>query len=124
VIIVDASIWIDQIRRPDDMFADLLYRQVVVMHPFIAGEVMLGNLKDRAQVCATLAALDPAPVAEPDEVANLIESAQLFGTGIGYVDAHLIASAMLMVGGRLWTRDRRLHAVAKRLGVAFAPPDP
>ncbi|MBC7520997.1 MAG: VapC toxin family PIN domain ribonuclease [Sandarakinorhabdus sp.] len=120
MIIVDASIWIDQIRRPDAIFADLLYRQVVVMHPFIAGEIMLGSMKDRAQVGATLAALDPAPVAEPDEVANLIESAVLFGTGIGYVDVHLIASALLMVGGRIWTRDRRLHNVAERLGIALA----
>jgi predicted nucleic acid-binding protein len=119
MIIVDASIWIDQIRRPDETFADLLYRQVVVMHPFIAGEIMLGSLKDRAQVQATLAALDPAPIAEPNEVANLIESAKLFGTGIGYVDAHLIASALLMVGGRIWTRDRRLHAVAERMRIAF-----
>jgi predicted nucleic acid-binding protein len=120
VIIVDASIWIDQIRRPDDVFADLLYRQLVVMHPFIAGEIMLGSMKDRAEVRAILAALDPAPVAEPDEVANLIESARLFGTGIGYVDVHLIASALLMVGGRIWTRDRRLFAAAERLGIAFS----
>ncbi len=120
MIIVDASIWIDQIRRPDDVFADLLYRQLVVMHPFIAGEIMLGSMKDRAEVRAILAALDPAPVAEPDEVANLIESARLFGTGIGYVDVHLIASALLMVGGRIWTRDRRLFAAAERLGIAFS----
>jgi predicted nucleic acid-binding protein len=119
MIIVDASIWIDQLRRPDERFADLLYRQLVVIHPFVAGKIMLGSLKDRSLVASTLAALDPAPVAEPDEVANLIESARLFGTGIGYVDAHLIASALLMVGGRIWTRDRRLQAAIQRLGIAF-----
>ena len=119
MILVDSAIWIDQLHHQDPVFADLLRRQVVVLHPYVAGEIMLGSLSDRAVVRLRLADLDPAPVAEHAEVLNLIDSVPLFGTGIGYVDAHLLASTMLMLGGLLWTRDKRLAAVAARLGVAF-----
>ena len=120
MILVDASIWIDQLHRPDAQFAELLHDQTVVMHPFVLGEVMLGSLRDRLGVRARLDDLDRAPVADDAEVLSLIDSAQLFGAGIGYVDAHLLASTMLMLGGRLWTRDRRLAVAAERLGVGFA----
>lgn len=121
MILVDASIWIDQLHRPDQQFAALLYQQVVVMHPFVAGEIMLGSLRDRANVKTTLTELDSAPVADDAEVLNLIHSARLCGTGIGYVGAHLIASTMLMMGGKLWTRDKRLAAVAERLEIRYKP---
>ena len=117
---VDASIWIDQLHRPDEAFAALLYRQVVVVHPFVAGEILLGNLRDRAAARAVLDEIEPAPVADDSEVLNLIGSARLFGSGIGYVDAHLVASTLLMAGGRLWTRDRRLAAVVERLGIGLS----
>ena len=119
MILVDASVWIDQLRAGDRRLVDVLSGQAAVVHPFVIGEVMLGYLPDRAAVLAELEDLESAPVADDAEVLGLIESAKLFGTGIGYVDAHLIASAMLMAGGQLWTRDRRLRAVAERLGVGF-----
>jgi len=54
-------------------------------------------------------------------VLHLIDRHGLWGTGIGYTDAHLLASALLTPGGRLWTRDKRLHDQAERLSVAFPP---
>ena len=120
MIIVDTSIWIDQLYAPDAQFAELLYRQIVVIHPYVIGEILLGSLRDRVAVRTQLLALDQAPVAEPREILNLIESTTLYGSGIGYVDAHLLASALLLLGGRVLTRDRRLHAAAERLGIAFA----
>ena len=119
MILVDAAIWIDQLHHPDDDFASLLQRQIVVMHPYVAGEILLGSLRDRRAIRMRLIDLDRAPVARHEEVTNLIESVPLFGTGVGYVDAHLIASTMLMVGGRIWTRDRRLARVASQLRINF-----
>jgi len=119
VIIVDTSIWIDQLEAPDKRFADLLFEQIVVIHPYVIGEILLGSVRDRTSLRKRLFDLDPAPVADVAEVFNLIESAALFGTGVGYIDAHLLASTLLTDRGRLWTRDMRLHAAAERLGIAF-----
>jgi len=46
----------------------------------------------------------------------------LAGVGVGYIDAHLLASVRLSADARLWTRDRRLLGVAEALGVAIRPP--
>jgi predicted nucleic acid-binding protein len=119
VILVDSSIWADHIHHPVTTLADLLRNQTVGMHPFVIGEIMLGNLAVRVSTLKSLRALYAVPMAHDDEVIGLIESAGLFGSGIGYVDTHLLASTLLMVGGRLWTRDRRLRATAERLGIAF-----
>jgi predicted nucleic acid-binding protein len=96
----------------------LLESEAVLAHPFVVGELALGNLPERRFVLARLGALPPATVASDAEALSLIETRRLFGLGIGYVDLHLAASALLTVGSSLWTRDRRLHAVAVRLGVA------
>ena len=90
-----------------------------LLHPLMRVELSLGNLRDREE---TLADLDDLPrpwVADHDEVMELIERAELFGTGIGYVDAHLLASTLLTTKGRLWTREKRLGAVAERLKIRF-----
>ena len=88
------------------------------MHPFILGEISLGHLAKRDETLVTLGELPGAPVADEAEVARLIKMEELFGRGIGYVDAHLLASMRLANGAALWTRDRRLKAVSERLGVA------
>jgi predicted nucleic acid-binding protein len=46
----------------------------------------------------------------------------LFGLGIGWIDAHLLASAQLTPSTLLWTRDRRLRRAAETIGLA-APLD-
>jgi predicted nucleic acid-binding protein len=63
--------------------------------------------------------LPAAPVATEHEALTLIETSHLMGRGIGYVDVHLLAATVLAAGARLWTRDRRLAAVAAELDVAF-----
>lgn len=118
MIIADTMVWADFISRGDHRLADLLNREATILHPFVRGELSLGNLANRKATLALLDALPVAPVAHHDEVLGLIESAQLFGTGVGFVDAHLLASTLLLAKGRIWTRDKRLHAVAKRVGIA------
>ncbi len=112
MILVDTSIWVDHFRSSDVRLAALLGANQVLTHPFIVGEIAMGNLSRRSLVLGDLDDLPTVVVAEDAEVRLLIERASLFGLGIGYVDAHLLAAVRLTPGARLWTRDRRLADVA------------
>lgn len=117
MILVDTSVWIDHFRSGDAQLATLLLDGKVLGHPWVTGELALGNLEHRHEVVRLLQDLPQATVATDAEVMTLINQRHLFGLGIGYVDAHLLASAKLSGGARLWTRDRRLHAAAAQLDV-------
>lgn len=118
MILVDTSVWVDHLRRGDAGLVALLERSAVVMHPFVVGEIACGSLRDRASILELLQDLPATVVAMPDEVLKFIESHELHGKGIGYVDAHLLASVALTPGARLWTRDARLRRTAELLGCA------
>ena len=118
MILVDTSIWIDHLRGTDAVLAGLLDGGQVLAHPFMIGELAVGSLRNRQKILADLKDLPKAVVARDDEVLRFIDSHSLFGIGIGYVDAHILASARLTAGASLWTRDERLHAAAKRLSLA------
>ena len=115
MILVDTSVWIDHLREPDENLLSLLVKDAVVLHPFVLGEIALGHLKDRKGYLRFLAEVRTAPLASDIVVNSLIEERQLFGTGIGYVDCHLLASTRSVAGAKLWTRDKRLAAAAIRL---------
>jgi predicted nucleic acid-binding protein len=121
VILVDSSVWVDHLRDGDETLARLLDDGRVIAHPFVVGELALGNLRQRELILTALQDLPQAVVASDIEVLRFINQQALYGLGIGYVDAHLLASARLTAGGSLWTRDKRLQAVADRLGVAVVP---
>jgi predicted nucleic acid-binding protein len=121
VILVDTSVWIDHLRSADDVLARLLDIGQVLMHPFIVGELALGSLHQRDLILQTLQDLQQVDVATEQEVLHFIARQGLFGRGIGYVDAHLLASIKLTAGMSLWTRDKRLLAVAEQLGMAARP---
>jgi len=122
VILVDASVWIDHLRADDERLTALLDGDAVLGHPFIVGELALGNLRQREVVLRALRRLPQATVASDQEVLRLIDRQPLFGRGIGYVDAHLLAAVRLTADTRLWTRDRRLRIVAAELGLAAILP--
>jgi len=82
------------------------------------GELALGNLRQQEALLSGLQDLPQPTVASEEEVLNLINRERLFGRGIGYVDAHLLAEVLLTADCKLWTRDRRLQAVAAELDVA------
>jgi predicted nucleic acid-binding protein len=117
VILVDTSVWVDHLRAGEAGLSDLLERGQVVTHPFVVGELALGNLSRRQLTIDSMMDLPQAVVAGDSEVLRFIDEAVLFGLGVGYVDAHLLAAARLS-NASLWTRDQRLHAAADRLGVA------
>jgi predicted nucleic acid-binding protein len=121
VILVDTSIWIDHLRAGDPALAELLYAGQVLVHPFIIGELALGSLRHRDPVLDGLQNLPQATVASDREVLHFIDRHALFGLGIGYIDAHLLAAARLTAGVALWSRDKRLSGVADRLGLAANP---
>jgi len=121
VILVDTSVWIDHLRTGCAALARLLDHGEVLGHPWVVGELALGHLGQRGEVIGLLASLPQATVATPAEVMVLIERHKLYGVGIGYVDAQLLAAIKLTPGATLWTTDRRLVAVSSRLGHTFDP---
>ncbi len=92
----------------------------MLVHPFVVGELACGNLKHRRETLELLQALPMAPLAEADELLKFIDRHALHGKGAGLVDLHLIAATALADGARLWTRDKRLHALATTLGLQHA----
>lgn len=124
MIFVDTSVWIDHLRKPWPRLAALVESRRVAMHPMVLGELLCGRIADRARVVAEWHEL---PVEEPrshEDIYDLIETQGLAGSGVGFVDVHLLGSVLGLPGARLWTRDRRLLRVAERLGVAFEAGSP
>lgn len=117
MILVDTSVWLDHLRAADHTLVELLNGEEVLGHPFVIGEIALGNSSNREILVASMQNLPRAEVATEWEVLEFISRHRLFGQGIGYVDANLLASTRLTQGAALWTRDKRLHAAAERLGV-------
>jgi predicted nucleic acid-binding protein len=118
MVLADTSIWIDHFRRSDLRLAQLLERGDVAMHPFVIGELLLGRVPRIAEMIDDLNTLPKATVASPDEVLTFIAARRLPGSGIGYVDAHLLAAAALTTETSIWTRDKRLLAAAQSLSLA------
>ena len=121
MILVDTSVWIDHFERNDPLLVDLLGNRSVTMHPFVLGELAMGNLADRGAVLLMLAQLPRLAPARDPEVLAFIERQTLFGKGIGYIDTHLLVSARLKAGTQLWTLDKRLQQAAEHLSVSFTP---
>jgi predicted nucleic acid-binding protein len=117
MILVDTSVWIDHLRYNDARLVACLMRQQIVIHPFILGEIALGQIGNRDLILGDLKSLPFATVATDSDVMHMIDAQRLFGRGIGYVDAHLLASALITGRTTLWTQDKRLADVAKQLGV-------
>jgi predicted nucleic acid-binding protein len=120
VILIDTSVWVDHLRGGNKVLAGLLNANAVLTHPFVVGELALGDLHQREVVLNALADLPSAGIATDAEVLHFIDRHALFGRGIGYVDVHLLAGVRLTAGATLWTNDKGLHGVAAQLGLAFA----
>jgi predicted nucleic acid-binding protein len=116
MVLVDTSVWVEHLRSGNIGLESLLNDGDVVCHPFIIGELACGNLKNRAEIISLLQELPLALQADDEEALHFIEDRKLMGKGIGYVDVHLLMSAILTKSS-LWTLDKRLHDVAGKLGL-------
>jgi len=114
--LVDTSVWVNHFRRGDAELAQKLVDGLVLMHPFVLGEIACGNLHRRPQVLNDLEKLPLAVSASHSEVMQFLETHKLFGSGLGWIDAHLLASALLS-NCRIWSHDRGLQAAASKLNL-------
>lgn len=119
MILADTSIWIDHLRTSNTILVDLLGNSQVLVHRFVIGEIAMGSLSNRPQIISLLSALPEVSAAEHGEILHLVERHKLYGLGIGYVDAHLLAASLLTPGTMLWTGDKRLASIAARMGIGF-----
>ena len=116
MVLVDTSVWIDHFRSTENRLVTLLEDEEVVIHPLIIGELACGNLKNRKQLLYLLHDLPAVNVVEDEELLQFIENRQLYGCGVGLIDIHLLASAILDAVP-LWTMDNKLRKIARKLSV-------
>ena len=116
MVLADTSVWVQHFRRGEPTLANYLSEGLVLMHPFVSGELACGNLKSREVILSDLRALPPAKLASNAEVLQLIEDRRLWGRGLGWVDVHLLASALLSHCG-FWTLDKKLAEAVAELGL-------
>ena len=117
MILAGTSVWIDHFRTRNPQMHGLLTRAQLRMHPYVVAELALGSLKDRPSTLQDLDQLTEIKVATLHELRSMIEGHSLYSRGIGFIDAHLVASCLLTRGTKLWTRDTRLQAVARALHI-------
>ncbi len=118
MVLVDTSVWVEHFRRGMNELEALLNDGQVVCHPFIVGELACGNLRNRAQILSLLATLPSSHLPEHEEVMHFIDQYRLMGKGLGYIDMHLLSSAML-TNVPLWTLDKKLDKVSAALGLTI-----
>ena len=116
MILVDTSVWIEHLRAGSNRLRALLFDEQVLCHPFIVGELACGALQKRSDILSMLKALPEAHLVEHQEVLSFLEARRLYGRGIGWVGAHLLASTLL-TGCTLWTLDKPLRRAAAALNV-------
>lgn len=120
MILVDTSVWIDHLHTHEFTLLKNLMRRQVLMHPMVVGEITCGNLPRRAETLRKLKSLPRIEELPHESVLSSIESRNLKGRGIGFIDAHLICSVLERDKTLLWTRDRRLKRIAEEFRVAFS----
>jgi hypothetical protein len=120
MVLVDTSVWVRHLREGDPGLERLLNDGEVMCHPFIIGELACGNLKKRHEVLSLFWLLPLAAQAQHEEILQFIEKNRLMGRGLGYIDVHLCASAIL-TGVPIWTYDKRLSQANEGLRIRYRP---
>ena len=118
MILADTSVWVEFLRHGERRLERLLARGGVLIHPMVIGELVLGGLPRNGQVRSLLERLPRAVESTHAELVRFVYDNDVVGTGVGYVDAHLLAAAALTSGAGLWTKDAKLATLAGRLGLA------
>jgi hypothetical protein len=119
LVLVDTSVWVSHLREGNQELELLLNNGDVMCHPFIVGELACGNINNRAEILSLLQLLPMAVQVENEEVLHFIETNTLMGKGLGYVDMHLTASAMLSEVP-IWTLDKNLARINEKLSISYS----
>lgn len=117
-VLVDSCVWVKHFRMRNSQLMALLEDGEVLSHPLVVGELSMGCLKDREQTLWSLARLGRPSLATEAETNRMVEARRLWGRGIQWNDAQLLASAVIG-GAKLWTLDGRLAEIAGEMGVAW-----
>jgi len=117
-VLVDTCVWVRHFRQRNLRLLDLLENGEVVSHPLVVGELAMGSLKDRQQTLWSLAKLGHPPLATDAEAHQMVEARRLWGRGIQWNDARILASVVIS-GVKLWTVDQPLLEIAGEMGVAW-----
>lgn len=118
MLLVDTSVWVSHFRTGNDHLKQLLTDGEVATHPFVIGELACGNLKNRGEILTLLQFLPESKIASQKELLQFIEANSLMGIGIGFIDAHLLASALLS-SLKIWSIDKKLDAAALKLDISY-----
>ena len=118
MILVDTSVWVSHFRYKNPQLKTLLMKGQVISHVYIIGELACGHLENRKEILSLMEVLPKATLANHKEILHFIDQYQLMGTGLGYVDVHLLASALLS-SVLLWTNDQKLKQAADKMGIGF-----
>lgn len=121
MILIDTSVWVEHLRGKTEVVEELLAANEVLTHPFVVGEIACGNLTNRGEIISMLSKLPALPVTDDSLVLYFIEQNRLAGMGIGYIDAHLLASVVLEPPTRVLTLDKRFRAAAEAMELAYYP---
>jgi hypothetical protein len=118
MVLIDTSVWVDHLRNGNDGVRRVLEAGEAICHPWVIGELACGHLIRRREVLALLESLPAAGRVTDEELLFFIEKHQLYGQGLGLVDAHLLASSAVG-SSRLWTLDKRLRKAARALVLEY-----
>ena len=118
MVLVDTSVWVAHLKYGNIGLELILNDGHVLCHQFVVGELACGNLRNRSEILSLLLALPMANRADHEEVMHFTENHNLMGKGLGYIDMHLLASAIL-IKVPLWTLDKKLNKVSSKLGVRY-----
>jgi len=118
MILVDTSVWIDHLHSADEDLKELLLSGQVCIHPYVLGELFCASISNREEILSLLKALPGIDSVLDEEFFMFIEERKLYGKGLGFVDIHILASAMIFQVP-LWTRDKSLKLIAGELGISY-----
>ena len=119
MILVDTSVWVSHFREGNTELQQLLNEGDIVCHPFIIGELACGNIQNRSEIFILLSSLPMVKESNHHEVLVFIEKKKFMGKGLGYIDVHLLASALLS-NVAIWSFDNKLNETAAELGMSYS----
>jgi predicted nucleic acid-binding protein len=120
MVLVDTSVWVRHLRQGEPNLERLLTDGEGMYHPFVVGELACGNIRNRTEILSLIQILPLVTEAKHAEVLQFIEQNHLTAKGLGYIDVHLCASAILM-GVPMWTYDRMRNEINEGMGIRYKP---